>query len=66
MEPKLDLEKFDQREKSKFIFKAGAILLSGLFIYDVFWVFATDVVFIFFIKKSYNALEYSRYVQIHF
>ncbi|KAL3120974.1 hypothetical protein niasHT_002602 [Heterodera trifolii] len=24
-------------------FKAGAILLSGLFIYDVFWVFATDV-----------------------
>lgn len=24
-------------------FKAGVILLSGLFIYDVFWVFATDV-----------------------
>lgn len=24
-------------------FKAGAILLSGLFIYDVFWVFATEV-----------------------
>jgi len=24
-------------------FKAGVLLLSGLFIYDVFWVFATDV-----------------------
>ncbi|CAB3409914.1 unnamed protein product [Caenorhabditis bovis] len=24
-------------------FKAGALLLAGLFIYDVFWVFATDV-----------------------
>uniref|UniRef100_A0A915DP94 Uncharacterized protein n=1 Tax=Ditylenchus dipsaci TaxID=166011 RepID=A0A915DP94_9BILA len=24
-------------------FKAGTILLSGLFLYDIFWVFATDV-----------------------
>ena len=24
-------------------FKVGAILLSGLFIYDIFWVFGTDV-----------------------
>jgi hypothetical protein len=24
-------------------FKTGAILLSGLFFYDVFWVFGTDV-----------------------
>uniref|UniRef100_A0A915IQ06 Uncharacterized protein n=1 Tax=Romanomermis culicivorax TaxID=13658 RepID=A0A915IQ06_ROMCU len=24
-------------------FKAGAVLLAGLFVYDVFWVFATDV-----------------------
>ncbi|CAJ0931264.1 unnamed protein product, partial [Mesorhabditis belari] len=24
-------------------FKAGSLLLSGLFIYDIFWVFATDV-----------------------
>jgi minor histocompatibility antigen H13 len=26
-----------------FPFQAGVILLSGLFIYDVFWVFATEV-----------------------
>lgn len=34
-------------------YKVGAILLSGLFFYDVFWVFGTDVMVT--VAKSFNA-----------
>eukprot|EP00761_Pharyngomonas_kirbyi_P012084 gb/GECH01012111.1/.p1 GENE.gb/GECH01012111.1/~~gb/GECH01012111.1/.p1 ORF type:complete len:328 (+),score=58.92 gb/GECH01012111.1/:1-984(+) len=34
-------------------FKVGAILLSGLFFYDIFWVFGTDVMVT--VAKSFNA-----------
>jgi minor histocompatibility antigen H13 len=33
-------------------FKTGSILLSGLFVYDVWWVFGTDVV------REFNLLDW--------
>jgi minor histocompatibility antigen H13 len=43
----------DERERGAGSFLNGVILLSGLFVYDVFWVFGTDVMVT--VAKSFQA-----------
>lgn len=43
-------------------FKTGVILLSGLFLYDIWWVFGTEVVSAIF--KTYSSIEYLLYSRL--